>query len=61
MKKEDLKIGDIVKLKSGGPQMTINYIQSQKESDIISSVFFNKTDEFISVISRRESLILVKN
>jgi uncharacterized protein YodC (DUF2158 family) len=42
----DLKNGDVVLLKSGGPIMTIDYISIQREK--ATCIWFDKNNEFFS-------------
>lgn len=45
----DLKIGDVVKLKSGGPKMTITLLVSNPEEDeSLDCCWFGKKDELHS-------------
>lgn len=45
--KELFKIGDLVRLKSGGPIMTINYVKDYEENECIC-IWFNDKKEVLS-------------
>jgi uncharacterized protein YodC (DUF2158 family) len=42
LNKNDFKIGDVVKLNSGGPHMTINYIRGNGDIDCVYSTIKEK-------------------
>jgi uncharacterized protein YodC (DUF2158 family) len=55
---EELKVGDVVQLKSGGPSMTISKILIQNE--VICKFFTSDHKEMISVQLPNETLKLIR-
>ena len=51
--KLNVTVGDIVKLKSGGPEMTVVDVD---EDDIVTSVYFNEDNEFFEMELPEECL-----
>lgn len=43
MNEQQFKLGDIARLKSGGPPMTVNYISDKRES--VECVWFDDKEE----------------
>ena len=36
----ELKVGDVVRLKTGGPRMTVNEIELEGSKDVVATVWF---------------------
>lgn len=57
---EQFKVGDLVKLKSGGPVMTINYIREEQDNECVC-VWFTEKKEAISKHFNQATLMKIEN
>lgn len=56
---EQFQVGDLVKLKSGGPTMTINYIRNEQEDECVCT-WFNDKKEVISRHFSKATLVRIE-
>ena len=50
--KDKFKVGDVVRLKSGGPKMTVYHVTSNN-SDTVATQFFDGSDNIITISSMK--------
>ncbi|MEO6301754.1 MAG: DUF2158 domain-containing protein [Bacteroidia bacterium] len=59
-KNEHFKLGDLVKLKSGGPVMTVKYIRDGQDNECVC-VWFTEKKEVISKHFNQATLMKIEN